>query len=180
MSCIVAGAVDGRSLKPPIWWAAGSPGTRKRKAPARAVVHHWTGGTGGAQAVAHTLRTRKSRKTGKPEPLSIHFIVEPSGRVVQCADLDTVTLHAGAANEWSIGVEIVGGPKSDFTAEQYAAIAALAEALPVPRVVFAKGDDLATFKGHLEHLYLTARKIDAGERVMRFLAARWGQRLSPA
>lgn len=164
MTCIVTGAVDGRALSPPIWWAPGRPGARRRKAPARAVVFHWTGGSRGVEGVASTLRQRG---------LSIHFVVEPSGRVVQCADLDTVTLHAGAANEWSIGVEIVGGPAKDFTPEQYRAIALLAEALPVPRVLYAKGDDLATFSGSLEHLHLTSKKIDAGNRVMRFLAARW-------
>lgn len=156
--------IDGRTLKPPIWWAPGKPGARRRKAPARAVCWHWTGGSRGVEGVASTLRQRG---------LSIHFVVEPSGRVVQCADLDTVTFHAGAANEWTIGVEIVGGPAKDFTPEQYRAIVELAESLPVPRVLFAKGADLATFSGHCEHRDLTKTKIDAGGRVMRVLAERW-------
>ena len=165
--------IDGRTLSPPIWWRPGTPGCRARKEPIRAVVFHWTGGTRGAQGVAQTLRTRTSRKTGKPSPLSIHYIVELDGRVVQCADHSTVTYHAGAANEWSIGVEIVGGPAKDFTPAQYRAIVELAEAMPVPRVLYATGADLATFRGHLEHRDVTATKIDAGGRVMRALAAMW-------
>lgn len=157
--------VDGRTISRRCWWDAGDIGTRKRKAPPRAFVYHWTGGTRDARGVCETLRARS---------LSIHYVIDPDGRIVQCCDpVTTVAYHAGAANAWTIGCEIVGGPKVDFTPEQYASIGELADMQTLPRVLFVKGDDLATFSGHLEHLHLTPRKIDAGLRVMRFLRARW-------
>ena len=90
--------VDGRSMSPPTWWHAGTRGTRRRRKPPRAVVLHHTGGERDAVGVCSTLRDRG---------LSIHYVIDASGKVTQHADPDlAVTFHAGGANEWSIGVEI--------------------------------------------------------------------------
>lgn len=174
--------IDGRTLRPPLWWKPGDPGTRPRKnigTRARPVaespstfVWHWTGGSGRfAAGVYRTLRARV---------LSVHFIVEPGGRTVQCADpLTTVCYHAGSANGRAIGCETCGGPKADFTPQQYAAIAELAEAMPIKRAIFGsphpgRPDKWETFAGHLEHHNIRATKPDDAGRVLRFLAARWG------
>lgn len=169
-----AGFVDGRTLKG-CWWNPGDPGTRKRKAPPRAFVWHWTGGGNPAETVCRTLRNRRNPKTGKPEPLSVHYVLDLDGRLVQCADpAGTVCYHAGTANEWSVGCEIVGGPGHDFTPAQYAKIGELADASGFDRRVWMPGDNLATFRGHLEHRNVTSKKPDAGGRVLAFLAKRWG------
>jgi hypothetical protein len=157
--------VDGRTIGKRLHWDCGDVGTRARKAPPRAFCWHWTGGTRDAKGVCETLRARS---------LSVHYIIDPDGRTVLCVDpVTTVAYHAGDANAWTIGCEIVGGPARDFTPEQYAAIGELADAQTLPRRIFRAGDDVRTFSGHLEHRDLTTRKIDAGGRVMRFLAARW-------
>jgi len=82
------------------WWEPGQvTGARPRRQPVRAVVVHHTAGERGAAAVCATLRARR---------LSIHFVVDFDGRVTQHADpATTVTYHAGAANSWSVGIEIV-------------------------------------------------------------------------
>lgn len=71
--------------------------TRMQDAVSRIVVH-WTGGTGGAERVGKTLAKRA---------LSIHYVVEPSGRIVQLAEHGTRCAHAGIANDESIGIEVV-------------------------------------------------------------------------
>jgi hypothetical protein len=71
---------------------------------AQAIVLHWTGGENGAgvdpgeYGVVDTLAKRR---------LSVHFIIEPDGRIVQTADLTTRCAHAGTpANDRAIGIEI--------------------------------------------------------------------------
>ncbi len=91
--------VDGRTLSPACWWQPIQEGCRSRKSPPRGVVWHWTAGERPAEGVCSTLRSRK---------LSIHYVIDPDGRIVQCADpASTVTYHAGTANEWTVGIEIV-------------------------------------------------------------------------
>lgn len=79
--------------------------THPRTQPVRAVVIHWTGGAGGPAAVYRTLRTRVGPRT--PDGLSVHYVVGADGEVVQMAPHDLVCLHAGPANEWSVGIEVV-------------------------------------------------------------------------
>jgi hypothetical protein len=62
------------------------------------IVLHWTGGVGGAERVARTLERAA---------LSIHYVVEPDGRIVQLAAHGTRCAHAGRANDGSIGIEVV-------------------------------------------------------------------------
>ena len=160
--------VDGRTLaRGRCHWEPGDVGTRHRKAPARAMVWHWTGGSRAAEGVCETLRARS---------LSVHWVLDPDGRLVLCCDpVTTVAYHAGDANGWSEGCEIVGGPAKDFTPAQYETIGALADSRPYPRRIFRAGvDDVRTFSGHMEHRDLTPRKIDAGGRIGAFLRKRWG------
>ena len=136
--------VDGKTLSPACWWKPLQEGCRRRKSPPRGVVWHWTAGERAAEGVCSTLRSRK---------LSIHYVIDADGRIVQCADpATTVTFHAGTANEWTVGIEIVSRgvqpalparprkPVSvrvhnrpvaalDFTAAQYSSILFLADHL---------------------------------------------------
>lgn len=71
----------------------------------RAIVFHWTAGIGDPSQVFRTLRARKSAQC--PDGLSVHFVIGTGGEIVQMASLDLRCLHAGQANDWSIGVEVV-------------------------------------------------------------------------
>lgn len=64
----------------------------------RSVTWHHTGGEGGSARVHNTLLQRG---------LSVHFVIERDGRVVQLADTETRCSHAGIGNATSIGVEMV-------------------------------------------------------------------------
>lgn len=58
---------------------------------------HWTGGERGAAGVSATLEARE---------LSIHFVLEPSGQLVQMADLATKCAHIGSpGNDRFVGLE---------------------------------------------------------------------------
>lgn len=71
--------------------------TRSQDQVTRACIH-WTGGTGKAERVARTLASRA---------LSVHYVVDPDGRIVQTAEHGTRCAHAGIANDGSIGIEVV-------------------------------------------------------------------------
>lgn len=76
----------------------GTPGTRVMLGPWRGVMIHWTGGERGADAVVKTLADNK---------LSVHFIVEEDGRIVQTADLSSRCSHGGIGNGYYLGIEVV-------------------------------------------------------------------------
>jgi N-acetyl-anhydromuramyl-L-alanine amidase AmpD len=128
----------------------------------RAFVIHHTGGLGLAKQVHRTLVERH---------LSVHFCVEPDGTVWQYADAALRCSHAGIANAWSVGVEVVNhaGPRlvgaehrpvliekihgadrrhTGFTAEQMTAVLALATSvcraygLPLEVPMAAPGHDV--------------------------------------
>lgn len=84
---------------------AGLRSTHPRTQPVRAIVLHWTGGVGGPAAVYRTLRSRTGPRS--PDGLSIHYVVDSDGTTVQMAPHHLACLHAGIANEWSVGIEIV-------------------------------------------------------------------------
>ena len=88
------------------WWALGDVGVRARTEQVRAVVVHHTGGEGGAEQVCRTLRARR---------LSVHYVIDYDGAVTQHADHDVVTYHAGQANGWTIGVEVVNRARPPAT-----------------------------------------------------------------
>ena len=79
--------------------------TYPRREPLRAIVLHWTAGIGPPAQVYATLRGRTGPHT--PDGLSIHYTVGVDGEVVQMASTKLVCLHAGIANKWSIGIEVV-------------------------------------------------------------------------
>lgn len=79
--------------------------TRPRRQKVRAIVLHWTGGIGGAAQVYRTLRARTGPRT--PDGLSVHHVIEADGTDVQMCSYDLTCLHAGFANEWSVGIEVV-------------------------------------------------------------------------
>lgn len=170
-----------------------------RRTETRAIVCHFTGGSGLAEQVHRTL-------VGKG--YSIHFVVEPSGLVWQMADTQLRCAHAGAANGWSIGIEVVNHatpkllqkePHRDvvtehihgrdikgaaFTEAQTTATKQLVESLcrayGLPVAVPMDGDDvlatvmdkaeLAEWRGVLGHLHLKETKRDPGLRILRDLA----------
>jgi len=82
------------------------PGLRKRKSACRAVVVHHTAGDGNAANIYNTLRTRKSKKTGQLLNLGVHFTIDRDGTITQMGDIAFVLMHAGEANDWSVGIEI--------------------------------------------------------------------------
>lgn len=123
---------------------------RRRKMPVRAVLWHFTGGEGNVDTMCRTLASR--RTAGAPDGLSVHLYISQAGVIYQLADLDLVTLHAGVANEFAIGIEVANkgrGPSHkkwprdkytarvhgrrvtflDFYPEQYRAAKALNDAL---------------------------------------------------
>lgn len=77
----------------------------------RYVVLHWTGGVQKAKGVHEVLRQRA---------LSVQFVVEPDGMIVQFADATARASHAGIAdcgvsgNSHSIGIEIVNPATSSW------------------------------------------------------------------
>ncbi len=96
---------DGRKMG--LWWSPKAKGVRVRREPIRAILLHHQGGEGGAGQLFNVLNGgRESRRTGRPIYLSVHFSVDREGRVTQHADLETVCLHAGIANDFTVGIEI--------------------------------------------------------------------------
>ena len=87
--------VDGRAKG--LWWEPADRGARPRTEAIRFGVLHHQAGEGSALAVYRVLRRRG---------LSVHFQIDQHGLITQFADVDTVTLHAGAVNGASWGVEI--------------------------------------------------------------------------
>lgn len=172
----------------------------KLAAPPPFLVGHWTGGSRGAEAVHRVLVQRG---------LSVHFVGEPDGSMVQMADLDRRCAHAGSRGNIGIGVEMVsrGLPRKGsadatvattvhgrkmtavpFTDAHLAAWVALANDLAdrfgwprqVPdtdRVLTAA--ELRNWRGALEHLHVSARKVDAGMLLVNALADAGWKRVSP-
>jgi N-acetyl-anhydromuramyl-L-alanine amidase AmpD len=73
------------------------PGLKPRPRTAK-VVLHWTGGERGYEGVHDTLR-----KGG----LSVHFLIETSGRIVQYVDADRLCAGATGMNVDGVHIEIV-------------------------------------------------------------------------
>lgn len=93
--------VDGRTMKLKsgitCWWNDGDAGTRKRPGAITSIVLHHTAGEGDGSAIFKTLIRRK---------LGVHFTINRDGVIIQHADLETATFHAGLANNFSVGIEI--------------------------------------------------------------------------
>jgi len=165
------------------------------------VVLHYDG-IGNSHECFEMLRERQ---------LSAHFLIDVDGTIYQTLDLRERAYHATVANNRSIGIEIanlgafpvgeanaanlrepVRGSvhgielvQSDFTPEQYAALAKLVDALcgafplierHMPHdasgaIVMTKlpDDELAKFRGILGHFHIQENKVDPGP------AFRWEQ-----
>lgn len=69
--------------------------------------------------------------------VSAHYLIERSGGIFELVACENIAFHAGKSkmprpedgregvNAFSIGIELVGGPESGFTAAQYESLAAL-------------------------------------------------------
>ena len=122
-------------------------GIRKLRRKPSIFTLHWTGGTGGAQRVFHTL---KNRKTHDGKGLSVQLFADAEGTVWQYADLNLRARHASATNAFGPGLEVQGRgidrtaeakastdenihgrkiPVLPFTEPQYRAIVGLSVAL---------------------------------------------------
>lgn len=90
---------DGDRVQDEIVFEPGMPNTRGQLEPWAGVGLHWTGGERGWEGVTQTLLRAR---------LSVQFIVETDGPIVQTADLTTRCAHIGGpGNGRFIGVEIV-------------------------------------------------------------------------
>ena len=74
----------------------------------RLVILHWTGAENSAADVVRNMQNHVNRKTSKPEPLSVHFVVDQQGDIYQCMDTQARGAHcaAGGGNVFGVGVEI--------------------------------------------------------------------------
>jgi N-acetyl-anhydromuramyl-L-alanine amidase AmpD len=190
--------VDGRTLG--CWWDPGVPGTRERSEPIRGVVWHWTAGIGAPKSVYRTLIGRSlsihfvigsdgsivqmadpattvcshAGPRGNPAFIGVEIVsrgVEPcSPKLIQHPRLTTVRGRRVKA--------------LDFLPAQYVAIENLGSALSlthgIPAVVPGHTNtlapsELAKYRGHLEHIHVSSRKIDCGGFVMDHLARHWSE-----
>lgn len=70
------------------------------------VLHITEGGTDKAETTArNAFGIPKYLQNGKWKAQAAHYIVGRDGTVVQCVKHKDIAHHAGAANEWSIGIE---------------------------------------------------------------------------
>lgn len=91
------GIEDDRVVDQIVFEAGTNKNTRRQTLPWHGLGIHWTGGERGVEGVSSVLLKRE---------LSIHFICEPSGRLVQTADLATRCAHIGSpGNDRFLGVE---------------------------------------------------------------------------
>ena len=90
-------------VRPGLWF-----NVPKLSKPPQFMVGHWTGGEGGAEKVHRVLKQRE---------LSVHFVLERPGALVQMADLDGRCAHAGRRGNVGLGVEASnqGFPNNDGT-----------------------------------------------------------------
>jgi AmpD protein len=100
--------------------------------------------------------------------LSAHFLVDRRGRATQFVPTDRAAYHAGASrwrgregcNDFSVGIELIGDAKRDFTARQYASLARLCRGLmrAYPKITPRR------IVGHSQVAWPRGRKSDPGPR----------------
>ena len=112
--------------------------------------------------------------------VSAHFYVRRDGRIIQFVGCDKRAWHAGQScwcerdncNDYSVGIELEGSDTQAFTAEQYAALWPLLDALRTRYPI-------AAMAGH-SHV-APERKTDPGPHFdWAALAARYGDLALPA
>lgn len=86
-------------VKENIVFTPGDPNTKYQPYAWKGMGLHWTGGEGNSDKVIRVLQARD---------LSVHFVVDKDGTIVQCADIYTRCAHIGSpGNGRFIGVETV-------------------------------------------------------------------------
>lgn len=85
------------------------PALHLRVHPTRWIVLHWTGAENAPRDVHRNMLGHRSRKTGRPEPLSVHFVVDQHGGIVQLMDAQARAAHCAAhgGNAFGVGIEII-------------------------------------------------------------------------
>jgi hypothetical protein len=107
-----AAVPDADKVRNNIVFRPGMPNTSVQKAAWQGMGLHWTGAENPARVVTDTLIARR---------LSVQFIVEKDGQIVQTADLNTMCAHIGSpGNQRYIGVEVVCRGYADKTEWQKA------------------------------------------------------------
>lgn len=89
---------DGDRVESRITFRPGMPNTSHQRRAWHGLAYHWTGGERAASGVARTLLDSR---------LSVQFVVEADGHIVQTADVMTKCAHIGGGNEFFLGAEFV-------------------------------------------------------------------------
>ena len=71
------------------------------------VCVHWTGATNPAHRVFENMSTHRDAR-GRPDPYSVHFVIDPLGIVWQMMDASIFGAHAQGVNDRAIGIELIG------------------------------------------------------------------------
>lgn len=72
----------------------------------RQITNHTTGAENTPHQMYHNMMTHEAY--GKRSPLSVHFCVDPEGKVYQFADTELLCAHVGTkANAVTVGIEFV-------------------------------------------------------------------------
>ena len=97
------------------WVETGFHFTARMRLQTRWIINHWTASENSAEQIYQSMRGHKNAD-GKPEPLSVHFIVDALGAAYQCMDADARGAHCrgGNGNSYGVGIEIVNRGH-DFT-----------------------------------------------------------------
>lgn len=117
--------VDGQPrgmLNVTTWHEHGLTFVRPFRTETRMVVLHWTGGRGQREQVHRTLRAKD---------LSVQFLIESDGTIVQYTDAQAHCSHARSVNAYSVGIEVVGpvGLRKHFEPRQVQSIGLLLRTL---------------------------------------------------
>lgn len=104
------------------WTSTGMHFLTRMRHETRWIINHWTAAENSADRAFEFMRDHKSATTGKPEALSVHFIVDQLGEIYQCADADARCAHCadGGGNSYGVGIEIINrghgkAPDKGFT-----------------------------------------------------------------
>lgn len=72
------------------------------------ITNHTTGAENSPHQMFANMQGHRDEETGAPEPLSVHFAVDPEGRIYQFADTELRCSHVGTlANAWTVGIEFI-------------------------------------------------------------------------
>ena len=189
--------VDGRTLG--CWWGPNAHGARPRTLPVRGVVWHHTGGEGEAEKVAAVLRERglsihyvidaDGRTVQMADPSDTVCYHAGSRANAQFVGVEIVNRGVAPSLPKRNRAEVdatVRGRKVHalaFADAQLASVAALADQLSstygIPKLTpngtdTFKPADLAKFRGHLEHLHVSDRKVDCCGQIIAHLRRHWG------